>query len=166
VKSSNILLDNKWNAKVADFGISKENTTDATHVSTAIKGTAGYIDPEYFVTNRLTTHSDVYSFGIVLLELISGRPPIIPKESYISNWVKSHVQEGHIERVVDPSLGDNFNMKNMRMIVKLALQCVESEGVHRPTMSTICQELRTLSMEIDRGSTSSKLWLIIHHKNC
>ena len=80
--------------------------------------------------------------------------------------MRSHVQEGHIERVVDPSLGDNFNMKNMWMIVKLALQCVEPRGVDRPKMSTICQQLRTLSMEIDTGSNSCKLWLIILHKNC
>ena len=79
--------------------------------------------------------------------------------------VRSHLQEGHIERVIDPLLGNNFNMESMWMIARLALQCVELKSLHQPTMSTICEQL-TLSMKIDTCSNSSKLWLTIHHKNC
>lgn len=78
----------------------------------------------------------------------------------------SHLQEGHIERVVDPSLGNNFNMKDMWIMADLALQCVEFEVVKRPKMSTICQQLLTLSMDIDTCSSSSKPWLTIHRKYC
>lgn len=73
--------------------------------------------------------------------------------------MRSHLQEGHIERVVDPSLSNNFNMKDMWIMVDLALQCVQLEVVKRPKMSTICQLLHTLSMDIDTCSSSSKLWL-------
>lgn len=92
VKSANILLDANLNGKLADFGLSRMTIDeDASHVTTTVKGTAGYLDPEYFNTQMLTEKSDVYSFGVVLLEMICGRRPIDPKlsedEISLIRWV-------------------------------------------------------------------------------
>jgi len=91
IKSSNILLMNNFRAKVADFGFAKLAPTDASHVSTQVKGTAGYLDPEYLRTYQLNEKSDVYSFGVLLVELVTGRRPIEPKRSIIervtAKWV-------------------------------------------------------------------------------
>jgi serine/threonine protein kinase len=90
VKSSNILLTNKMVAKVSDFGLSKLTSDEFTHISSTIQGTIGYLDPEYYQLQQLTMKSDVYSFGVVLLELISGREPISPKQIDFSivTWVR------------------------------------------------------------------------------
>jgi serine/threonine protein kinase len=93
IKASNILITEKLRAKVADFGFARlaSRDDDATHVSTQVKGTAGYLDPEYLKTNQLTDKSDVYSFGVVLVELMTGRKPIElkrpPSERITIRWV-------------------------------------------------------------------------------
>ncbi|KAF5761907.1 putative transferase, protein kinase RLK-Pelle-LRR-I-1 family [Helianthus annuus] len=143
VKCSNILLNEKLQAKLADFGLSRAFTTEgATHVSTVIAGTPGYLDPEYYTTNRLTEKSDVYSFGVVLLELITGRAAI-STDIYIVNWVKSMVEKGSVENIIDPRLYGDFDVNTAWKMVELAMACVDMSSVKRPTMNDVVMELQT-----------------------
>eukprot|EP01018_Ginkgo_biloba_P026560 Gb_17959 [translate_table: standard] len=142
VKSDNILLNNRLLAKVSDFGLSKAGPVDgATHVSTLVNGTTGYLDPEYYVTNQLTEKSDVYSFGVLLLEIISGRQPINvnfpPEERNIVHWVRLMINSGNIEGLVDPIIRNKYNIAAMWKVVELAMACVENKGSNRPTMSEV-----------------------------
>ncbi|KAL8268715.1 hypothetical protein R6Q59_002513 [Mikania micrantha] len=142
VKCSNILLNENLQAKLADFGLSKAFTNgDATHVSTIIAGTPGYLDPEYYITNRLTEKSDVYSFGIVLLELITGRPAISTDISVI-HWVKSMVEKGSVENIIDPRLQGDFEVNTAWKVVELAVTCADRSSVKRPTMKDVVMELK------------------------
>ncbi|CAA6655484.1 unnamed protein product [Spirodela intermedia] len=110
IKSSNILLTDNLRAKVADFGFARMTPVDAgvTHISTQVKGTAGYLDPEYLRTYQLTEKSDVYSFGVLLVELMTGRRPIETKreirERITSNWAIKRFAEGNVLKVLDPNL--------------------------------------------------------------
>ncbi|KAH9327675.1 hypothetical protein KI387_007853, partial [Taxus chinensis] len=111
VKTSNILLNDRMEAKVADFGLSKTGPLEgATHISTLVKGTTGYLDPEYYTTHRLTEKSDVFSFGVVLLEIISGRRPLpsTGEEGHISSWILDFLLKGDIESIADPALGKDY----------------------------------------------------------
>ncbi|KAG0614661.1 hypothetical protein M758_6G194000 [Ceratodon purpureus] len=160
VKSSNILLTSKPEvAKVADFGLSKLTSDEnATHVSTLVKGTAGYLDPEYFQTNFLTFKSDIYSFGVVLLELMTGQPPINTSPSSrcagsLVEWVRQNLSAGDIDKILDPTVkASKPNMDGLWKVAEVAMICVEPKGVHRPTMSEVVQELRA-ALALEVGST-------------
>ncbi|GFZ20133.1 leucine-rich repeat protein kinase family protein [Actinidia rufa] len=146
VKSSNILLDMEMNAKVCDFGLSKQVTqADATHVTTVVKGTAGYLDPEYYSTQQLTEKSDVYSFGVVLLELICGRKPLChsgtPDSFNLVLWAKPYLQAGAFE-IVDDSLKGTFDTESMRKAALIASRSVEREAPRRPTIAEVLSELK------------------------
>ncbi|XVE72758.1 hypothetical protein DITRI_Ditri11bG0064300 [Diplodiscus trichospermus] len=146
VKCSNILLDSQMNAKVCDFGLSKQVTqADATHVTTVVKGTAGYLDPEYYSTQQLTEKSDVYSFGVVLLELICGREPLThsgtPDSFNLVLWAKPYLQAGAFE-IVDDSLKGNFDVESMRKAALVAIRCVERDASQRPTIAEVLAELK------------------------
>ncbi|KAK8650781.1 hypothetical protein V6N13_140407 [Hibiscus sabdariffa] len=146
VKCSNILLDAQMNAKVCDFGLSKQVTRDdATHVTTVVKGTAGYLDPEYYSTKQLTEKSDVYSFGVVLLELICGREPLShsgsPDSFNIVLWAKPYLQASAFE-IVDDSLKGTFDVESMRKAALVAVKSVERDASMRPTIAEVLAELK------------------------
>ncbi|CAK9167066.1 unnamed protein product [Ilex paraguariensis] len=146
VKSSNILLDTEMNAKVCDFGLSKQITqADATHVTTVVKGTAGYLDPEYYSTQQLTEKSDVYSFGVVLLELICGREPLsrsgTPDSFNLVLWAKPYLQAGAFE-IVDESLKGSFDVESMRRAALIASRSVERDASRRPNIAAVLAELK------------------------
>ncbi|AES79129.2 probable LRR receptor-like serine/threonine-protein kinase At5g48740 [Medicago truncatula] len=146
VKCSNILLDMDLNAKVCDFGLSKQVTkADATHVTTVVKGTAGYLDPEYYSTQQLTEKSDVYSFGVVLLELICGREPLIhsgtPDSFNLVLWAKPYLQAGAFE-VVDESIQGTFDLESMKKATFIAVKSVERDASQRPPIAEVLAELK------------------------
>ncbi|KAL6649218.1 hypothetical protein ACP70R_013442 [Stipagrostis hirtigluma subsp. patula] len=145
IKSSNILLTNNCRAKVADFGFAKLAPTDASYVSTQVKGTAGYLDPEYLRTYQLNDKSDVYSFGVLLVELVTGRRPIEPKRAIIervtAKWAMEKFVAGNAIQTLDPNLEatDAINLAVEKMY-ELALQCLAPTKRNRPTMRR-CAEM-------------------------
>ncbi|KAL3515800.1 hypothetical protein ACH5RR_022702 [Cinchona calisaya] len=148
IKSNNVLLDERLNAKVADFGLSKPmGSPDRTHVTTQVKGTMGYMDPEYYMTNQLTEKSDVYSFGVLLLELITARAPI-EKGKYIVREVKQAMDMTkdlyNLHQVIDPVIVSSAAPRSLEKFVDLALRCVEEQGVNRPTMSDVVKEIESI----------------------
>ncbi|CAA7048005.1 unnamed protein product [Microthlaspi erraticum] len=145
VKSTNILLDENLQAKLGDFGLSRSFPVGSeTHVSTNVAGSPGYLDPEYYRTNRLTEKSDVYSFGIVLLEIITRRPVIdqTSEKPHIAEWVGSRLTNGDIENIVDPSLVGDYDSTSMWKVLELAMSCVSPTQPGRPNMSHVANELK------------------------
>lgn len=151
VKSSNILLDNNYSVKVADFGLSRLFPYDVTHVSTAPQGTPGYLDPEYHQCYQLTSKSDVYSFGVFLIELISSKPAVdisrSKDEINLSNLAIKKIQESEIGDLVDPFIGFDSDNEVKGMIVSMALlafQCLQMDKELRPSMQEVLDELRRI----------------------
>ncbi|KAJ7295433.1 hypothetical protein O6H91_Y189100 [Diphasiastrum complanatum] len=157
VKSANILLDDKLVAKVADFGLSKLVDDGKAHVSTQVKGTMGYLDPEYYMTQQLTDKSDVYSFGVVLLELVTARQPI-EKGKYIVREVRTALDKGGFQALralLDPSLRFYPN-RDMESYINLALRCLEETASKRPSMGEVAIELEILLANVSStGFTGS-----------
>ncbi|GLJ07397.1 hypothetical protein SUGI_0066070 [Cryptomeria japonica] len=137
IKCTNILLDNRMFAKIADFGLSKLLQNSQSHVTTEVKGTLGYLDPEYYGTSSLNEKSDVYSFGVVLLEIISGIPP---KEGIVES-AKELLSCGRIAELMDSSLGGHYSLESAWRVAEVAYNCVEPRPQNRPTMNTVVKEL-------------------------
>ncbi|RVW52010.1 putative leucine-rich repeat receptor-like protein kinase [Vitis vinifera] len=147
VTSANILLNEKLQAKVADMGLSRSlPIDDLTDISTVVVGTPGYLDPEYFQSNRVSMKSDVYSFGVVLLELVSGQPALIKSTNGITdhliNWVQPLIDRREIRGIVDPRLNGDFDISSAWKAVETAMACVRFSSIDRPTMSDIVYELK------------------------
>lgn len=149
VKSTNILLDENLTAKVADFGLSKlVSDSEKGHVSTQVKGTLGYLDPEYYMTQQLTDKSDVYSFGVVMLEMITARQPI-EKGKYIVREVRGAMDKTDeefygLKEMMDPVIRNSSHLICFGRYVDLALRCVEESAAERPTMSEVVKEIETM----------------------
>ncbi|XP_017241019.1 probable serine/threonine-protein kinase PBL18 [Daucus carota subsp. sativus] len=142
-KASNVLLDSEFNAKLSDFGLVKAGPTgDMTHVTTRVFGTEGYAAPEYCATGRLTTKCDVYSFGIVLLELLTGRFAVdrsrARPEQKLLDWVKPQLPDKRkLFRIMDSKLEGQYSRKGAYVAANLALQCAHIEPKYRPRMSEV-----------------------------
>ncbi|XP_020203458.1 LEAF RUST 10 DISEASE-RESISTANCE LOCUS RECEPTOR-LIKE PROTEIN KINASE-like 1.2 [Cajanus cajan] len=151
VKTSNILLDSDFSVKVADFGLSRLFPDDVTHVSTAPRGTPGYVDPDYRLCYQLTTKSDVYSFGVVLVELISSLKAVDINRSRddikLANLAIRKIQKGAFCELVDPSLGFQSNEKLKRMVIsvaELAFRCLQGDKELRPSMVEVLEVLQMI----------------------
>ncbi|KAI3447623.1 hypothetical protein Pfo_004288 [Paulownia fortunei] len=159
LKTSNILLDKNMKAKVSDFGLSKLSVDGASHVSSVVRGTVGYLDPEYYISQQLTERSDVYSFGVILLELISGQEAI-SNESFgincrnIVQWAKLHIENGDIQGIIDPAL-HGYDIQSMWKIAEKALMCVQPHGSLRPPISEVIKEIQD-AIAIEKGAQAMR----------
>nr|AAK11567.1 Pto-like protein kinase F [Solanum habrochaites] len=146
VKSTNILLDENFVPKITDFGLSKKGPQlYQTHVSTNVKGTFGYMDPEYVIRQKLTEKSDVYSFGVVLFEVFCARSTIDPylrrEIVTLAEWaVKSH-NNGQLEQIVDPNLAAKIRPESLRKFGETAVKCLALSGKDRPSMGDVLWKL-------------------------
>ncbi|KAJ0488407.1 putative protein kinase RLK-Pelle-CrRLK1L-1 family [Helianthus annuus] len=150
VKSSNILLHKSWAAKISDFGLSKVGPTNqpSTYVNTMVKGTFGYLDPDYFYTGRLTRKSDVYAFGVVLFEVLCGKRAVdksIDEEQWgLARWAQDSIKEGRLKRIVDPSIRGRISAKCLKEFAQLADRCLHSHPKQRPTMAEVVVGLQSI----------------------
>ncbi|KAI4333515.1 hypothetical protein L6164_018309 [Bauhinia variegata] len=145
IKATNVLLDKNLNAKISDFGLAKLDEEENTHISTRIAGTIGYMAPEYAMRGYLTDKADVYSFGIVALEIVSGKSNTNyrPKEEfvYLLDWAYVLEEQGNLLELVDPILGSSYSPEEAMRMLNLALQCTNPSPTLRPTMSSVVSML-------------------------
>ncbi|XP_030454552.2 probable serine/threonine-protein kinase At1g01540 isoform X1 [Syzygium oleosum] len=145
IKSSNILLDKQWNAKVSDFGLAKLLGSERSYVTTRVMGTFGYVAPEYASTGMLNERSDVYSFGILIMEIISGRNPVDYSrpsgEVNLVEWLKTMVTNRNPEGVLDPRLPEKPSSRALKRTLLVALRCVDPNAQKRPKMGHVVHML-------------------------
>ncbi|CAL5336236.1 unnamed protein product [Camellia sinensis] len=159
IKATNVLLDNNLNPKISDFGLAKLGEENDTHISTRIAGTYGYMAPEYAIRGYLTDKADVYSFGIVAFEIVSGRHNTSCRRKedsfYLLDWALELKEKGKLMELVDPKLGPDFIEKEVIVMINVALLCTNVTPTVRPTMSSVVNMLegKTVIKELVSNST-------------
>ncbi|KAF5459217.1 hypothetical protein F2P56_023189 [Juglans regia] len=158
VKSSNILLTESMRAKVADFGFARLGPmeSDQTHISTKVKGTVGYLDPEYMRTYQLTTKSDVYSFGILLMEILTGHRPVDMKrpaeERVTLRWAIKKYNDGSVVELADPLMEEVVDSEILTKIFSLAFHCAARSRDDRPDMKSVGEQLWAIRAEYPKSA--------------
>uniref|UniRef100_A0A2N9INN4 Protein kinase domain-containing protein n=1 Tax=Fagus sylvatica TaxID=28930 RepID=A0A2N9INN4_FAGSY len=169
VKTTNILLDEKWVSKVSDFGLSKMGL-DNSAVSTLVKGTVGYLDPDYARRQQLTEKSDVYSFGVVMFEVLCARKAMNQRlqeeQRNLASWARKCIERGTISQIIDPYLSNKMVPECLNVYVELAESCIRDQGIHRPTMNDVMEKLEfalELQENVDKAKdTNSEEESLIH----
>ena len=148
IKTTNILLDDKYRAKVADFGTSRSITLDQTHLTTVVKGTFGYLDPEYFQSSQFTEKSDVYSFGVVLVELLTGEKAIsstrIEESRSSATYFIHSMEENNLFDIIDARVMKDAKQEEIIAVANIAKMCLNLEGKKRPTMKEVVMQLEAV----------------------
>ncbi|KAK2987289.1 hypothetical protein RJ640_024652 [Escallonia rubra] len=161
IKSANILLDEKYRSKVADFGTSRSISVDQTHLTTRVLGTWGYLDPEYFQSSQFTDKSDVYSFGVVLIELLTGQKPISSTKSEEARRLATQfimaMKETCLYDILDARVAKEGSKEEVMRVANLAKRCLNLNGRKRPTMKEVATELEDIKKW--HGAPDSR-----HHK--
>ncbi|XP_027179019.1 probable serine/threonine-protein kinase PBL9 [Coffea eugenioides] len=163
IKPSNILVSENFEAKVSDFGLVKSGPVgDQSHVSSQVKGTPGYLDPAYCASFHLSPFTDVYSFGVILLQLVTARPAVDSSRKHpnihVVDWARSSLERGRVDEIIDANLLlEECNMEIMLKMGQLGLRCVVEMPKEKPTMTQVWQELETAldSVEIFMPKQSS-----------
>ncbi|KAK6157095.1 hypothetical protein DH2020_011343 [Rehmannia glutinosa] len=162
IKSSNILIDGEFNSKVSDFGLAKLLDSGESHITTRVMGTFGYVAPEYANTGLLNEKSDIYSFGVLLLEAVTGRDPVDygrpANEVNLVEWLKMMVGNRRAEEVVDPNLEVKPTTRALKRALLVALRCVDPDSEKRPKMSQVVRMLENdeLPYREDRRNRKSR----------
>ncbi|CAI9271006.1 unnamed protein product [Lactuca saligna] len=148
VKTTNILLDEQYRAKVSDFGTSRFVSIDQTHLTTLVKGTFGYLDPEYFQSSQFTEKSDVYSFGVVLLELLTREKPIsftrFGENRNLATYFMLAMEEGRVMSIFDAMVVKEGSTNELLAMANMAMRCLNFNGKNRPTMKEVATELERI----------------------
>ncbi|KAF9614878.1 hypothetical protein IFM89_020975 [Coptis chinensis] len=146
IKASNVLLDSDFQAKVADFGFAKLIPDGVSHLTTRVKGTLGYLAPEYAMWGKVSESCDVYSFGILLIEIISARKPIekLPGgvKRDIVQWASPLVEKGSFDRIADPRMKGKYDIAQVKNSIQIAIRCTDGNPDNRPSMSEVVDWLR------------------------
>ncbi|KAL1541957.1 non-specific serine/threonine protein kinase [Salvia divinorum] len=162
VKASNILLDEKFVAKVADFGLARNMNmrVSQTHVSTKVKGTLGYLDPNYYTTGKLTMKSDTFSFGVVLLEVLCGRPAVDPEvgedKFLLTKWARENISKGKADQIVAPDLMGEISEGSLKAFIEVAESCLHNEPRERPTMAQVVLQLEYALKQQDSSKSMTQ----------
>ncbi|KAK9053538.1 hypothetical protein SSX86_024612 [Deinandra increscens subsp. villosa] len=152
-KSSNILLDKDFNAKLSDFGLAKIGPIgNRSHVTSRVMGTVGYCAPEYQKTGRLTVKSDIYSYGVVLLELITGRRAVDltrkSEELHLVRWAESRINDPHkYSELVDPLIDGNYPWADLGQVLAIAAMCLSMDASVRPSIGDVVAALASLTQD-------------------
>ncbi|XP_048332705.1 receptor-like cytosolic serine/threonine-protein kinase RBK2 isoform X4 [Ziziphus jujuba] len=142
IKASNILLSEDFEPQISDFGLAKWLPDQWTHhIVSKFEGTFGYLPPEFFMHGIVDEKTDVYSYGVLLLEVITGKPAIDGSQTSLVMWVKPLLSKNNLKELIDPCLGDSYDVDQMKRVVMTASMCINQSSIHRPQMSEVVQIL-------------------------